>query len=248
MSKSLSSLSSTLSSSLLIPSSEVVLDVQKISKVFIDQKEEIVIFKDLSFQIHKGDRIAIVGASGAGKSTLMHVISGLDKPTSGEIYLNGYHFNRESEAKRGYLRNAYLGFIYQFHHLLPEFTALDNVALPLVIGGGNIQSARAEAEVLLGRVGLSHRLSHRPGKLSGGERQRVAIARALVTKPAAVLADEPTGNLDEENAHGIFDLMCEINDEVGTALIVVTHDLSLARKMDQCWQLKDLQLSPITDF
>lgn len=244
MSKLLSSSLSEVSSA----SDKIVLDVQKISKVFIDQKEEIAIFKDLSFQIHQGDRIAIVGASGAGKSTLMHVISGLDKPTSGEIYLNGHHFNRESEAKRGYLRNEYLGFIYQFHHLLPEFTALDNVALPLVIGGGNIQAARAEAEVLLGRVGLSHRLSHRPGKLSGGERQRVAIARALVTKPAAVLADEPTGNLDEDNAHAIFDLMCEINDEVGTALIVVTHDLSLARKMDQCWQLKDLQLNPITGF
>lgn len=223
--------------------SNIVLDVQNISKSFIDQKHEITIFKDLSFQIKKGDRIAIVGASGAGKSTLMHVISGLDKPTSGDIYLNGHHFNKESEAKRGYLRNEYLGFIYQFHHLLPEFSALDNVALPLVIGGGDIREARAEAELLLGRVGLSHRLTHHPGKLSGGERQRVAIARALVTKPSAVLADEPTGNLDEENAHAIFDLMCEINDEVGTALIVVTHDNSLARKMDQCWRLQDLKLT-----
>ncbi|UNM95837.1 lipoprotein-releasing ABC transporter ATP-binding protein LolD [Ignatzschineria rhizosphaerae] len=223
--------------------SNIVLDVQNISKSFIDQKHEITIFKDLSFQIKKGDRIAIVGASGAGKSTLMHVISGLDKPTSGDIYLNGHHFNKESEAKRGYLRNEYLGFIYQFHHLLPEFSALDNVALPLVIGGGDIREARAEAELLLGRVGLSHRLTHHPGKLSGGERQRVAIARALVTKPSAVLADEPTGNLDEENAHAIFDLMCEINDEVGTSLIVVTHDNSLARKMDQCWRLQDLKLT-----
>lgn len=225
--------------------SNIVLDVRNISKSFIDQKDEITIFKELSFQIKKGDRIAIVGASGAGKSTLMHVISGLDKPTSGDIYLNGHHFNKESEAKRGYLRNEYLGFIYQFHHLLPEFSALDNVALPLVIGGGDIREARAEAEVLLGRVGLSHRLTHHPGKLSGGERQRVAIARALVTKPSAVLADEPTGNLDEENAHAIFDLMCEINDEVGTALIVVTHDNSLARKMDQCWRLQDLKLTNI---
>ncbi len=226
--------------------SNVVLDVRNISKSFIDQKHEITIFKDLSFEIKKGDRIAIIGASGAGKSTLMHVISGLDKPTSGDIYLNGHHFNRESEAKRGYLRNEYLGFIYQFHHLLPEFSALDNVALPLVIGGGDIREARAEAELLLGRVGLSHRLTHHPGKLSGGERQRVAIARALVTKPSAVLADEPTGNLDEENAHAIFDLMCEINDEVGTALIVVTHDNSLARKMDQCWRLQDLKLTAIS--
>lgn len=226
--------------------SSTVLDVRHISKTFIDQKQEITIFKDLSFEIHKGDRIAIIGASGAGKSTLMHVISGLDKPSSGDIYLNGHHFNKESEAKRGYLRNEYLGFIYQFHHLLPEFSALDNVALPLVIGGGDIGQARAEAEVLLGRVGLSHRLTHHPGKLSGGERQRVAIARALVTKPSAVLADEPTGNLDEENAHAIFDLMCEINDEIGTALIVVTHDYSLARKMDQCWRLQDLKLTAIT--
>lgn len=223
-------------------SSSPVLDVRNISKVFVDQKDEIVIFKDLSFQIQKGDRIAIIGSSGAGKSTLMHVISGLDKPTSGDIYLNGHHFNRESEAKRGYLRNEYLGFIYQFHHLLPEFSALDNVALPLIIGGANIAHARHEAETLLGRVGLSHRLSHHPGKLSGGERQRVAIARALVTKPSAVLADEPTGNLDEDNAHAIFDLMCEINAEVGTALIVVTHDNSLAKKMDQCWRLQDLKL------
>lgn len=225
--------------------SNIVLDVQNISKLFIDQKEEITIFKDLSFQIKKGDRIAIIGSSGAGKSTLMHVISGLDKPTSGDIYLNGHHFNRESEAKRGYLRNEYLGFIYQFHHLLPEFSALDNVALPLVIGGTDIKKARDDARSLLDRVGLSHRLTHHPGKLSGGERQRVAIARALVTKPAAVLADEPTGNLDEENAHAIFDLMCEINDEIGTALIVVTHDNSLARKMDQCWRLQDLKLQPI---
>lgn len=223
-----------------------VLDVRHISKVFIDQKDEIEIFKDLNFQIHKGDRIAIVGSSGAGKSTLMHVISGLDHPTSGDIFLSGHHFNKESEAKRGYLRNEYLGFIYQFHHLLPEFSALDNVALPLVIGGMNIAKARNEAEVLLGRVGLTHRLSHHPGKLSGGERQRVAIARALVTKPSAVLADEPTGNLDEDNAHAIFDLMCEINDEVGTALIVVTHDNSLARKMDQCWRLQDSMLRPLT--
>lgn len=223
-----------------------VLDVRHISKVFIDQKDEIEIFKDLNFQIHKGDRIAIVGSSGAGKSTLMHIISGLDHPTSGDIFLSGHHFNKESEAKRGYLRNEYLGFIYQFHHLLPEFSALDNVALPLVIGGMNIAQARNEAEVLLGRVGLTHRLSHHPGKLSGGERQRVAIARALVTKPSAVLADEPTGNLDEDNAHAIFDLMCEINDEVGTALIVVTHDNSLARKMDQCWRLQDSMLRPLT--
>ena len=223
-----------------------VLDVRNISKCFIDQKHEISIFKDLSFKIFKGDRIAIIGSSGAGKSTLMHTISGLDKPTIGDIYLNGHHFNKESEAKRGYLRNQYLGFIYQFHHLLPEFSALDNVALPLIIGGSSIGHARSEAENLLARVGLSHRLSHNPGKLSGGERQRVAIARALVTKPSAVLADEPTGNLAEENAHAIFDLMCEINDEVGTALIVVTHDNSLARKMDQCWRLHDQQLKILT--
>ena len=223
----------------------IVLDVRNISKKFIDQKSEIVIFQDLTFQIKKGDRIAIVGASGAGKSTLMHIISGLDQPTSGDIYLNGHHFNHLSEAKRGYLRNQYLGFIYQFHHLLPEFTALDNVALPLVIGGENIAKARHEAELLLNRVGLAHRLTHQPGKLSGGERQRVAIARALVTKPSAVLADEPTGNLDEENAHAIFDLMCEINAEIGTALIVVTHDHALARKMDQCWRLFEMQLYPV---
>ena len=158
-----------------------VLQAVKISKSYFDQKHEVKIFENLSFEIPKRARIAIVGASGAGKSTLMHVLSGLDKPTSGESYLNGHHFNAASEAERGYLRNQYLGFIYQFHHLLPEFTALDNVALPLVIGGSEISYARSEAEKLLKRVGLSHRLSQRPGAVFGGERQRVSIARALVT-------------------------------------------------------------------
>ena len=173
----------------------------------------------------------------------MHILSGLDRPTRGDVYLKEVHFNVASEAKRGVLRNQNLGFIYQFHHLLPDFTALDNVAIPLVIGGLSVKAARVEADRLLHRVGLSHRLTHKPSALSGGERQRVAIARALVTKPAAVLADEPTGNLDEENARAVFELLCEMNDEFGTALLVVTHDRSLAAKMDRCWEMRDFGLS-----
>ena len=207
-----------------------VLDVRHISKVFIDQKDEIEIFKDLNFQIHKGDRIAIVGSSGAGKSTLMHIISGLDHPTSGDIFLSGHHFNKESEAKRGYLRNEYLGFIYQFHHLLPEFSALDNVALPLVIGGMNIAKARNEAEVLLGRVGLTHRLSHHPGKLSGGERQRVAIARALMMAPEVLLFDEPTAALDPEITSQVAAIIEELA-RTGITQIVVTHDVDFAKRI-----------------
>ncbi len=222
---------------------EIVLRAVNLSKSYFDQKHEVEVFRDINLEVRRGEKIAIVGASGSGKSTLMHILSGLDRPTRGDVYLKEVHFNVASEAKRGVLRNQHLGFIYQFHHLLPDFTALDNVAIPLVIGGLSVKAARVEADRLLHRVGLSHRLTHKPSALSGGERQRVAIARALVTKPAAVLADEPTGNLDEENARAVFELLCEMNDEFGTALLVVTHDRTLAAKMDRCWEMRDFGLS-----
>lgn len=221
---------------------DVVLKATELSKAFFDQKHEVRVFEKVNLELKKGEKVAIVGASGSGKSTLMHILSGLDLPTKGDVFLKGHHFNQASEAKRGFLRNEYLGFIYQFHHLLPDFTALDNVALPLIIGGESVSKARDKALTLLERVGLSHRLEHKPSALSGGERQRVAIARALVTRPAAVLADEPTGNLDEENAQAVFQLLYELNDEIGTALLVVTHDRRLAEKMDQCWRMKNYSL------
>lgn len=221
---------------------DVVLKAVELGKSFFDQKHTVKVFDDVNLVLKKGEKVAIIGASGSGKSTLMHILSGLDLPTTGEVFLKGYHFNQASEAKRGILRNEYLGFIYQFHHLLPDFTAVDNVALPLIIGGKSVHNARREAHIILERVGLIHRLEHKPSALSGGERQRVAIARALVTRPAAVLADEPTGNLDEENARGVFQLLCELNDEIGTALLVVTHDRRIAEQMDKCWQMKNYSL------
>lgn len=214
-----------------------ILIAQNLAKSYFDHKHEVKVFSDINLSIAPRDRIAIIGASGSGKSTLLHVLSGLDKPTQGDVWLQGNSFSQGSEKERGIWRNQYLGFIYQFHHLLPEFTALDNVAIPCVIGGMAVKEAQFRAEEMLKRVGLSHRIQHRPSALSGGERQRVAIARALVTKPLAVLADEPTGNLDTENAHAIFDLMYEINEEIGTALVVVTHDLELAHKMDHRFRL-----------
>ncbi len=219
-----------------------ILTAQNLAKSYFDNKNEVKVFSNINFTIQAKDRIAIIGASGSGKSTLLHVLSGLDKPTEGEVWLQGKAFSQGSEKERGIWRNKYLGFIYQFHHLLPEFTALDNVAIPCIIGGMSVKEAQSHAEEMLKRVGLSHRISHKPSALSGGERQRVAIARALVTKPLAVLADEPTGNLDSENAHSIFDLMYEINEEIGTALVVVTHDLTLAHKMDQRFRLNNHQL------
>lgn len=222
--------------------SNSILVAKELSKSYFDHKNEVKIFEGLNFKVDPKDKIAIVGASGSGKSTLLHILSGLDQPTSGEVWLQNQQFNLGSEKERGIWRNQYLGFIYQFHHLLPEFSALDNVAIPCIIGNMSVKEAHAHAEQMLSRVGLSHRMDHRPSALSGGERQRVAIARALVTKPLAVLADEPTGNLDSDNAQSIFDLMCEINEEIGTALVVVTHDLSLADKMDHRYRLNNHNL------
>ncbi len=202
----------------------------------------LIILNNINFSVKEQDRIAIVGASGSGKSTFMHLLSGLDTPTQGEVWIKNQNLNLASEAKKGILRNQHLGFIYQFHHLLPEFTALDNVAIPLMIRGESVKEAHNRAQQMLDRVGLRERMTHKPSELSGGERQRVAIARALVTKPSAVLADEPTGNLDDENALITFNLMLEINQEVGTALVMVTHDRELAAKMDQVCRIKDRNL------
>lgn len=220
-------------------SNNFVIQCQNVSKHFSEGSLDVKVLSDVSLNVSKGEKIAILGASGSGKSTLLHILGGLDLPTQGKVIINGQDIAALSDQKRGLMRNKSLGFIYQFHHLLPEFTALENVAMPLLIANLSVEDARKRATTMLTKVGLDHRLDHKPGQLSGGERQRAAVARALVTNPQAILADEPTGNLDQVTASKIFALMQELNQELGTAFIVVTHDLALAKKMDFIYQLVD---------
>ena len=220
-----------------------VLACQNLCKTY--EGLEVAVLNGINFSVKAGDQVAIVGTSGSGKSTLLHLLGGLDSPSSGEVRILNRNIATYFEAYKGVLRNQALGFVYQFHHLLPEFTALENVAMPLLIRRAPRQQALAQAADALAKVGLSHRLEHMPGELSGGERQRAALARALVTNPKCLMADEPTGNLDRNTAHAVFDMLLEINQTQGVALVVVTHDLELAAKMQRQYRLVDGQMQPL---
>ncbi len=222
----------------------MVIEAKGISRGFRQGPKRVQVLEDVSLQVPAGTSMAIVGASGSGKSTLLHILGGLDKPDEGDVFVDGKSIWQMSERQRSDLRNARMGFIYQFHHLLPEFTALENVAMPLLIRGESTTDAAKRAAALLDKVGLGQRLDHKPGELSGGERQRAAVARALVGNPGCILGDEPTGNLDERIANQVFDQLLELNTELNTSLILVTHDMNLAARMNQRFELHMGSLKP----
>ncbi len=222
--------------------SGAVIEARGLGKTYAEGSLRTPVFDGLDLAVARGETVAILGASGAGKSTLLHLLGGLDTPSAGEVYVDGQKMSALSDAERGRLRNRALGFIYQFHHLLPEFTALENVMLPVVLGGARVPQAEQKARALLDAVGLGHRMAHKPGELSGGERQRAAVARALVNRPGCVLGDEPTGNLDEKTAATVFDLMLDLNRDQRTSLVLVTHDRRLARRLDRVLELHEGRL------
>ncbi|MDR7192880.1 lipoprotein-releasing ABC transporter ATP-binding protein LolD [Luteimonas terrae] len=238
-------MSDSITAALTAAPDTVVLAAEGLGKTYAEGTLHTPVFDGLDFAVRAGETVAILGASGAGKSTLLHLLGGLDTPTAGEVFVSGQKMSALSNAARGTLRNRSLGFVYQFHHLLPEFTALENVMLPALLNGASDADATKRSRDLLETVGLGHRLAHKPGELSGGERQRAAVARALVNKPACVLGDEPTGNLDERTAATVFELMLELNRAQHTSLVLVTHDRRLARKLDRVMELHQGKLREV---